>query len=729
MAPYVFYNRSIIMKKTCIPILMTFMLILMCGCKNDFIESSSKYKCDAIPEGIYYLEDEPVAVYPYDNKFYEATYYNGNIGYREPETMEYHLLCTIENKELHDIYVDDTGIYVSGEYVVYDIDFEGNIRNQIDLPDLGASISQYSLAINKKYIAVCCFYHVEQREGWENVIYVIDRNTNEIDTYDYTKVRDGDTLERIIPTNKENDFILVGNHQVYSFNATNGKYDMVYDGVNGYIVDYSPNDNCLYFMDQSNTSGEILIGRITLPSGEINVVRNTNEEYIFARIKPVVEAAGKEAKGSYFVTVFYTESGFMFWTQSNSVIWVLPEEVNDTGEEITVIYRNSPSIVTLHSSDYVSEFGWMHGIMERMNTQFEEENKIAVNAKGYAHDKFVENLRVKLLAGDDDYDVVMLEHTDELLASILNYNLYLPLETYDSISSGFNKYFDGVRDVMSYDGHIFGIPYYLTVEGFTSEDNTIDKLSSDYTLDDFWKLCEEFGSSRLMFCTTLTNHKPFYYIISSILEDGMRKGDISRDTILECIETYMKYRKAGSLNLNPPGDGPLRIIGGIGGTLSSNFDERDYKGLRSLPTYDGKRYVNIESMSYINSKTKNTDLAVQYLSMLVSDDYLAWITEYQKSYLAKDKDSYFCFSPEPNKLENEYRRTKLSGEENFYMRGCNPFLVNNGEDIFVNAAPRIYTGSLEDMINEVYDGLNEGKLTAEEAADKIYSEASYQLME
>ena len=63
------------------------------------------------------------------------------------------------------------------------------------------------------------------------------------------------------------------------------------------------------------------------------------------------------------------------------------------------------------------------------------------------------------------------------------------------------------------------------------------------------------------------------------------------------------------------------------------------------------------------------------------------------------------------------------------MRGCNPFLVDNGEDIFVNAAPRIYTGSLEDMINEVYDGLNEGKLTAEEAADKIYSEASYQLME
>lgn len=706
-----------------------FILTLICGCSNAMGDNSDKYKCDAIPEGIYYLEDEPVAVYPYDNKFYEATYYNGNIGYREPETMEYHLLCTIENKELHDIYVDDTGIYVSGEYVVYDIDFEGNIRNQIDLPDLGASISQYSLAINKKYIAVCCFYHVEQREGWENVVYVIDRNTNEITTYDYKKFKDGDTLEKILPTSKENEFILVGNYQVYTFDASNGKYELLYDGVNAFEIDYSPKENRLYFIHDILSSSSLELGSITLPEGEKNIARILELEYFYPKIKAEVEENGGTASGPWLYDVFYTESGFIVWEQENHVMLVKPEKVNDTGEKITVLYRYMPPVTTMLQSNYETEFGWMHGAMERMNTQFEEENKIAVNAKGYAHDKFVENLRVKLLAGDDDYDVVMLEHADELLASILNYNLYLPLEAYDSISSGFNKYFDGVRDVMSYDGHIFGIPYYLTVEGFTSEDNTIDKLSSDYTLDDFWKLCEEFGSSRLMFCTTLTNHKPFYYIISSILEDGMRKGDISRDTILECIETYMKYRKAGSLNLNPPGDGPLRIIGGIGGTLASNFDERKYKGLRSLPTYDGKRYFNIKSMAYINSKTKNTDFAVQYLSLLVSDDYLSWGNDYQKSYLANDKDSYFYLSLGENKVENEYKKIKVPAGEDDYMSRGNVFLVDNGEDIFVNAAPRIYTGSLEDVINEVYDGLNEGKLTAEEAADKIYSEASYQLME
>ena len=721
-------KRSVTMKKICLILLMIFILTLICGCST-IGDNSSKYNCDAIPDGVYYFDDSPLVVYPYDNKFYQATYIDGNIGYREPETMEYHLLNTVGEEYVCDMYVDSTGIYTVGDHAVYHIDFDGNIINEIALPDFETFISDYSITVNEKYIAICYHYNTESGEKFKNVIYVIDRSTNEIATYDYKKFKDGDTLEKILPTSKENEFILVGNYQVYTFDASNGKYELLYDGVNAFEIDYSPKENCLYFIHDILSSGSLELGSITLPDGEKSITRILELEYLYPKIKAEVEENGGTAAAPWLYDVFYTESGFIVWEQCNHVMLVKPEKVNDTGEKITVLYRNSPPVTTMLQSNYETEFGWMSGAMTRMNRQFEEENKIAVNAKGYAHDKFVENLRVKLLAGDDDYDVVMLEHADELLASILNYNLYLPLEDYDSISSGFDKYFDGVRDVMSYDGHIFGIPYYLTVEGFTSENDTIDKLSPDYTLDDFWNFCEESGSSRIMFCTKLTNHKPFYYIISSILEGGMRKGEISRDTILDCIETYMKYREAGSLNLNPPGDGPLRIIGGIGGTLSSNFNEREYKGLRSLPTYDGKRYFKIESMAYINSKTKNADFAAQYLSMLVSDNYLAWITEYQKSYLAKDKDSYFYLSLGENKVANGYKKIKVTGEENVYMRGCNPFLVDNGEDIFVSAAPRIHTGSLEDMINEVYDGLNEGKLTAEEAADKIYSEASYQLME
>lgn len=720
------------MKKICLPILMMLSLITLFGCKisDSPADDERRYACDAILDGIYYFDDEPDVVYPFGNKFYEASYNTGNVGYREPENMEYHLLYNIGEEAADDIYVDESGIYTVGGHTVCHIDFDGNVIEKTELPEFEVVQGGYCIAASEKYITVCYRYVKENGADFENKIYVIDRKTNEITPYDYQNSRDNDTLGRVIPTSNGSKFVIIGTFQAYDFDAATGKIELLYDRANSYSNDYSKNENCLYFVEKY-TDGAINLGKTQLPDGEKTTVRSTDSEYFYPEIKALVEDAGKEANDIWFSGIFYTESGYILWDSMNKVVCVFPEKVNDTGEEITVLYRYSPSTAVTSMPDYEVEFGWMNGVMSRMNTQFEEENKIAVNAKGYAHDKFVENLRLKLLAGDDDYDVVMLEHTDELLASILNYNLYLPLEAYDSISSGFNKYFDGVRDVMSYDGHIFGIPYYLTVEGFTSEDNTIDKLSSDYTLDDFWKLCEEFGSSRLMFCTTLTNHKPFYYIISSILEDGMRKGDISRDTILECIETYMKYRKAGSLNLNPPGDGPLRIIGGIGGTLDAKFSlsNREYKGLRSLPTYDGKRYFNIKSMAYINSKTKNTDFAVQYLSLLVSDDYLSWGNDYQKSYLANDKDSYFYLSLGESKAENGYKKIKVPAGEDDYMSRGNVFLVDNGEDIFVNAAPRIYTGSLEDMINEVYDGLNEGKLTAEEAADKIYSEASYQLME
>ncbi len=224
----------------------------------------------------------------------------------------------------------------------------------------------------------------------------------------------------------------------------------MYSSANSFQDDYSKSVNCLYFVDTSLTSS-LIIGRTQLPDGEKSVTRSTDREYIFSKIKSCVEGAGKTAQEIYFTETFYTESGYVLFDRGNSTACVVSERLNNTGEEITVVYRCSPTTEDESRSDFEIEFGWMNGVMSRMNAQFEEENKIAVNAKGYAYDKFIDNLRLKLLAGDDDYDVVMLEHADELLASILNYGLYLPLETYDSISNGFDKYFDGVRDVMSYE--------------------------------------------------------------------------------------------------------------------------------------------------------------------------------------------------------------------------------------------------------------------------------------
>ncbi len=138
-------------------------------------------------------------------------------------------------------------------------------------------------------------------------------------------------------------------------------------------------------------------------------------------------------------------------------------------------------------------------------------------------------------------------------------------------------------------------------------------------------------------------------------------------------------------------------------------------------------------MVYVNSKTKNADNAVDYIAFLLSDDFLA--EQFHHSYIAKDLDSYFSYQPpktinkdktitiDYDAVAEEYKWRKYPSE----MGMTNTFLVQNGSDIFTNAAPRLYTYSLDKFLDGIYSQLT--TLTPEEAADAILKEANYKLME
>ena len=284
------------MKKICLPILMMLILITLFGCKirDSPADDERRYACDAIPEGIYYFEDEPDVVYPYGNKFYEASYNTGNVGYREPESMEYHLLYNVGDAA-DDIYVDESGIYTVGGHVVYHIDFDGNVIEKTELPEFEVVQDGYCIAASENYITVCYRYVKENGADFENKIYVIDRKTNEITPYDYQNSRDNDTLGRIIPTSNGSKFVIIGTFQAYDFDAATGKIELLYDRANSYSNDYSKNENCLHFFEKY-IAGAINLGKTPIPDGEKTTVRSTDSEYFYPKIKALVEDAGKEAK-------------------------------------------------------------------------------------------------------------------------------------------------------------------------------------------------------------------------------------------------------------------------------------------------------------------------------------------------------------------------------------------------------------------------------------------------
>lgn len=229
------------MKKICLPVLLMLILITLFGCKvsDSPADDERRYACDAIPEGIYYFEDEPDVVYPYGNKFYEASYNTGNVGYREPENMEYHLLYNIGEEAADDIYVDESGIYTVGRHTVCHIDFDGNVIEKTELPEFEVVQGGYCIAASEKYITVCYRYVKEKGADFENKIYAIDRKTNEITPYDYQNSRDNDTLGRIIPTSNGSKFVIIGTFQAYDFDAATGKIELLYDRANSYSNDYS----------------------------------------------------------------------------------------------------------------------------------------------------------------------------------------------------------------------------------------------------------------------------------------------------------------------------------------------------------------------------------------------------------------------------------------------------------------------------------------------------------
>ncbi len=183
-----------------------FILITLLGCKvsDAPADDERRYACDAIPEGAYYLSDSTTNIYPYENKFYGISYYSGNVGYRDPNNSEYKILYNVGENAARDIYVDNTGIYTNGDHAVYYIDFDGNLENKIELPEIEASSNGYGISANGKYIVCSYYYYTKKNESWNSIIYVFDKDTNILESYDFDKSKDKtETLGKIIPTGQE----------------------------------------------------------------------------------------------------------------------------------------------------------------------------------------------------------------------------------------------------------------------------------------------------------------------------------------------------------------------------------------------------------------------------------------------------------------------------------------------------------------------------------------------
>ncbi len=703
-------------------------LLLLTAC-SDEKAPENRYKTGDLPDGMYQLGVTVGDVYLYDNKIYTI---GEEIGCYDIQTKSYTTVCEIEPEYqgTSGIFVDESGIYTTADGEVRITDFDGNVTAAYksgEIKSLSLEDEHYynDITSNGRYIAVNTF-HREKVDGRNRSTYkilLIDMKTGENTAVDYKTEKDSDYIISILPTEKADEFYIVGYYYIHSLNAKTGEIKLVStEYADSCLLDYAPEDRTFYCAHEY--LGYLYLSNFNLHENDFQTTRTIGMDRIFKDIKRI---AGDELEYLLFYDrpVFYTGYDYVIYERPNNIVCVLSPTPGETGESITVLY-DSP----YNNSDSMG--------MRRMSAEFENDYDAAVKTKRYDSDSFIERLRVKMMAGDDDYDVVMLTDADKILASLLKYNLYLPLENYPEITKGFKKYIDGVRDVMTYDGHIYGIPYTLDAMSIvTSDESAKSHLPSLPTVDDFFSLCESTAPAKLILADQ--NYPAvFKSSLKSILEDGVEKGEISREAILNFVVRYMEYYNSGVLDQASDSGG---VISAVEGTSRSNTTSvnHDYHTaiLRPLPSYNGKNYIDVKKIAYINSVTKNPDLAAEYLSYMVSDDFISENSAYDKTMLARDFDSYFYYTVA--NFDNGYKPEKkiltqhTEGMQGFIANALyyanDKFLVEHGSDLFVNAAPRLYTYNVDDILENVFTDMTEGNMTPEEGAEKIYTEAKLRLLE
>ncbi|MBQ8207600.1 MAG: hypothetical protein IJZ89_02585, partial [Clostridia bacterium] len=112
---------------------------------------------------------------------------------------------------------------------------------------------------------------------------------------------------------------------------------------------------------------------------------------------------------------------------------------------------------------------------------------------------YYDKVRLSLLAKDSEVDIFFISNQSDMyfLDSLLNNGAYTPLEDYEAIDKGFDNLMSGVRDIMSYEGHIYAVPlnielYWNSVKTDYAKELGFDKFDrSSLTYDDIWTACEK----------------------------------------------------------------------------------------------------------------------------------------------------------------------------------------------------------------------------------------------
>ena len=713
------------MRKTqCYFSLFILMGILLTACNNE-INKNNYYQMQDLSDGYYVIENGGNIVFPYGDRIFFADSVNGGIGFCDPRAdMAY---TSLSEETALAIYANEEGLFVCTGDRILCLSITGTILQEWDVVIPG--YREGELADPTLCVSESAIFFVWNHGSGANIdtgFLLLDRETGDTKMYEHDRKNFTILWQYRIAPDSE-DFLILANIKhagalyndpaLLRFHADTGETELLYDCDNVSGMDLV--DGVSYALDK----GLMQYRLIRNPAeGELKtVLRNFNISDVTESARSVLEVPDADVFQN-IDDLFYTGYDVLVWDARHSLLMIADTE--------------SPASETLHIlypvSDLEAGIKAHTGYVDMDIANFEAQYDCSVVSTYYSAAEFSDRLRMKLLAGEDDMDVIYLDRCDEgdMLSAVLRYGLYYPLENEPAVAENFKQFADGVREYMTYDGHLIGVPYWFTGRCFVVTDFYLTLglpvPEGDWTLADFWALCETAADSDILQGgTALADIDNCIWILEAILENGCRTGKIDETAIRDAVEKLKLYHdrgilltrnKSGSFLLDSRSDVP---------TIVSNYslyDDVGIHGVLPVPSVNGSRYIPLQSFMFVYSGSENKDMAVAYMTML-SDAETTSRIDGNRSHFRKDTSEYYIASLDFSG-PGEFTKVKerISEEERYLLTSLSDILPGS----------QIQTTSFMDnkaALQSVLDQLCSDQISVEEAVKEIVAFGNYRYLE
>jgi len=536
----------------------------------------------------------------------------------------------------------------------------------------------------------------------ESVLYKLNMSDGSFSKIEDYKGKDGFSFIVGLDFIDKNTIIIISHANVNFINPIikGYKYDLRNNSLleeiifpEGSSYCYNPEKECIYYY---NIVGFGLDGSITsireyYPETQIDMVVNSLNSNFIASL-------GIEDGLLDVSQILYSDGKVIIWSLLNNCFMVTDQSEK---EHIKVLLTRNIS--------YNTRFPYIASM-------FEAEYGLPVYISEYPDDIYMDKLRTKLLAADSDFDLILLQdpNKDNLLSSILKYELYEPLDSYEGITNNFAIMFDGIRSMMSHNGKLFGVPYHLAGNSWALRYDLrkygFSTGSRQMTFDDIWKLCDGIINSGEK-DVTVFERANIPEFISIFIQESLDREHLDQNVLADIFEKIKKYNAAGVLYDNSGEKKHLMDRGAVYfySVLYDDIPAYPEFGTVMLTGNDKKNLWSMQGCAIINRYSKNKEMAADLLKYMTDSKFIYNTKIYQMTLLGSDLTKYDNY--------NEWSADKIA-----YLSDLNYLFKDSG-------IIRYDFGTISELIYTITAQLLDGSITPEKAAEEICDKIKYTYFE